>query len=86
MKSENVTLNFTKDAINEIASMAAKVNDEITNIGARRLHTILTTLLDDILFNTPDNIKKKSIKIDATMVQDKLKEIIKDTDLSKFIL
>ncbi|MFC2130792.1 ATP-dependent protease ATPase subunit HslU [Bacteroidota bacterium] len=86
MKSENVTLNFTKDAINEIASMAAKVNDDVTNIGARRLHTILTTLLDDILFNTPDNIKKKTIKIDASMVQDKLKEIIKDTDLSKFIL
>jgi len=86
LKSENVTLNFKKSAIKEIASVAAKVNDEVTNIGARRLHTILTTLLDDILFNTPDNIEESEIEIDAKMVKARLKDIVHDTDLSKFIL
>lgn len=86
MLSDGVELQFTEDAIREIASIAAKVNEQVTNIGARRLHTILTTLLDDILYNTPDNITEKSLKIDATHVQDRLKDIIKDNDLSKFIL
>ncbi len=86
LKSENITLNFKKGAIKEIAATAAKVNDEVTNIGARRLHTILTTLLDDILFNTPDNIKETEIEIDAKMVKNRLKDIVQDTDLSKFIL
>jgi ATP-dependent HslUV protease ATP-binding subunit HslU len=86
MRSEGIELEFTDDAIREIASTAAKVNEEITNIGARRLHTILTTLLEEILFNTPDNIEKKSIVIDAKMVNDKMKDIVQDTDLSKFIL
>lgn len=86
MRSEGIELEFTDDAIREIAATAAKVNEEITNIGARRLHTILTTLLEEILFNTPDNIEKKSIVIDAKMVADKMKDIVQDTDLSKFIL
>ncbi|MFH1052098.1 MAG: ATP-dependent protease ATPase subunit HslU [bacterium] len=86
MQSEDIELDFTDDSIKEIAAIAAKVNDEITNIGARRLHTILTTLLEDILFNTPDNIEKKKIKIDAKMVTERLKDIVQDTDLSKFIL
>jgi len=86
MQSEGIELQFTDDAIREIASTAAKVNEEITNIGARRLHTILTNLLDEILFNTPDNIDKKTILIDAKLVNDRLKDIVKDTDLSKFIL
>jgi ATP-dependent HslUV protease ATP-binding subunit HslU len=86
MESENIKLKFTDGAIKEIAATAAKVNDEVTNIGARRLHTILTTLLDEILYNTPDNIEADDISIDAKMVKNRLKEIIKDTDLSKFIL
>ncbi len=84
--SEGIKLEFVKSAIEEIASIAAQVNDEVTNIGARRLHTILTTLLDDILFNAPDNIENETFKIDAKIVNDKLKDIVKSSDLSKFIL
>ncbi len=86
LETEGVELEFTDDAIREIATMAAQVNDELTNIGARRLHTILTTILDDILYNTPDNIENKKIVVDADDVKKHLKDIIKDTDLSKFIL
>lgn len=86
MNSEDIKLNFEESSINEIAATAAKVNDEITNIGARRLHTILTTLLEDILYNAPDNLEKQEIKIDAQMVKDRLSEIVGNTDLSKFIL
>jgi ATP-dependent HslUV protease ATP-binding subunit HslU len=84
--SENINLSFDEGAIKEIASIAAKVNDEITNIGARRLHTIMTTLLEDILFNAPDNIEQNDILIDAAKVGENLNSIIKDSDLSKFIL
>ncbi|MGI6370830.1 MAG: ATP-dependent protease ATPase subunit HslU [Ignavibacteria bacterium] len=86
VRSENVELNFEDDAIKEIAAIAAKVNDEVTNIGARRLHTILTTLLEDILFEIPDTIKKKKITITAEKVHEALSEISSNTDLSKFIL
>ncbi len=86
MMSEDMDLDFKDDAICEIAATAAKVNDEVTNIGARRLHTILTTLLEEILFNSPDNVEDKKITIDAEMVRNRLKDIVKDTDLSKFIL
>lgn len=84
--SENVKLNFHDDAIHEIAKSAAYVNEEVTNIGARRLHTILTTLLDDILYNTPDNIEHNEIEITADMVREHLADIVKNGDLSKFIL
>ena len=86
MKTEDIVLNFDEGAIKEIASIAARVNEEITNIGARRLHTILTNLLDDILFNAPDNIDEKIIHIDAKHVKDNLDLIVKDSDLSKYIL
>jgi len=86
LETEGIELEFTDDAIKEIAAMAAQVNDELTNIGARRLHTILTTILDDILYNTPDNIDERKIVVDAEDVRKHLKDIIKDTDLSKFIL
>ena len=86
VSSENVKLSFEEDAIKEIASIAAKVNDEVTNIGARRLHTILTTLLEDILFELPDGIKEKSIVITADKVKTTLKNISENIDLSKFIL
>jgi ATP-dependent HslUV protease ATP-binding subunit HslU len=84
--SEGLTLEFADDSIKEIASIAAKVNDDVANIGARRLHTILTTLLEDLLFNAPDNIEEKSLKITAELVRQRLNEIVKDVDLSKFIL
>lgn len=84
--SEELELVFDDGSIKEIASMAAAVNDEVTNIGARRLHTILTTLLEDILFNAPDNIENKQINIDAALVETRLKDIVKSGDKSKFIL
>jgi ATP-dependent HslUV protease ATP-binding subunit HslU len=86
VKSEELELEFADDAIREIASTAAQVNSEITNIGARRLHTILTTLLEELLFNAPDNVEEKSISIDAAAVSDRLESIVKNSDLSKFVL
>lgn len=62
------------------------MNEQVENIGARRLHTILTTLLDDILFDVPDVMPKKVIKVDAKMVKEKLEKIVTDRDLSKYIL
>ncbi len=86
LETEGVKLNFSKDGIREIARIATEVNEQVENIGARRLHTILTTLLDEILFNVPDIIPSKTVKIDAKFVKDKLEKIVKDRDLSKFIL
>jgi len=85
-QSEKIELDFDEGSIKEIAAIAAKVNDEITNIGARRLHTILTTLLEDLLFDAPDNITEFHITINSDYVKSKLKDIVKDTDLSKYIL
>ncbi len=86
MDTEGINLTFDESGIKEIAAPAAKVNDEVTNIGARRLHTILTTILDEILFNAPDNLESKEIIIDAKKVNDSLGEILKNQDLSKYIL
>jgi ATP-dependent HslUV protease ATP-binding subunit HslU len=86
LETEGIQLEFDPEAIREIASIAAKVNEEITNIGARRLHTIMTTLLEDILFNAPDKIQEKKIVVSVKMVQEKLNKIIENVDLSKYIL
>jgi ATP-dependent HslUV protease ATP-binding subunit HslU len=86
LETEGVTLNFSKDGIREIARIATEVNEQVENIGARRLHTILTTLLDEILFDVPDKIPANTVKIDAKFVKGKLERIVKDRDLSKFIL
>ena len=86
LETEGVKLNFSKDGIREIARIATEVNEQVENIGARRLHTILTTLLDEILFDVPDKIPSNTVKIDAKFVKDKLEKIVKDRDLSKFIL
>jgi ATP-dependent HslUV protease ATP-binding subunit HslU len=75
-----------EDGIREIARIATEVNEAVENIGARRLHTILTTLLDEILFDVPDKIPTEKIKITAEFVKEKLDKIVKDRDLSKFIL
>lgn len=85
LKTEGIDVQFTPDAISEIAGIAAYVNEHTENIGARRLHTIMDKLLDDISFNAPE-LSGQSITIDAQSVQDKLKEIIKDEDLSRYIL
>ncbi|MBI3258368.1 MAG: ATP-dependent protease ATPase subunit HslU [Ignavibacteriae bacterium] len=86
MESEGITLEFSEDAIKKIASIAAQVNEEVENIGARRLHTILTALLDDIMFNAPDKLDEKLVIITEQTVGDKLNAIVKNVDLSKFIL
>ncbi len=84
--AENIELIFDDSAIHEIASIAARVNEQITNIGARRLHTIMTTLLEDILFNAPDNLSESSIVIDAELVRKNLNNIVDNSDLSRYIL
>jgi ATP-dependent HslUV protease ATP-binding subunit HslU len=86
LETEGVKLEFTDDGICEIANIATQVNEAVENIGARRLHTILTTLLDEILFDVPDKIPSETVKITAEFVKDKLDKIVKDRDLSKFIL
>ncbi|MCF8259881.1 MAG: ATP-dependent protease ATPase subunit HslU [Melioribacteraceae bacterium] len=86
LETEGVEIAFAKDAIKEISRIAAHVNDEVENIGARRLHTILTTLLEDILFEVPDKMPDDKIKITGKMVNDKLESIVKNRDLSKYIL
>lgn len=86
MKPEGLDLNFDESAIREIASTAALINNEVTNIGARRLHTIMTQLLEDIMFDTPDIKKSGNITINSEFVKEKLSTITKNMDLSKFIL
>ena len=86
LETENVSLHFTEEGIKEIARIAFEVNEQVENIGARRLHTILTTLLDDILFEVPDKMPKATVKVDAKLVKKKLDAIVKNRDLSKYIL
>ncbi|MBL7074954.1 ATP-dependent protease ATPase subunit HslU [candidate division KSB1 bacterium] len=85
LKSEGVELGFDKGAIEEIAATADLVNRRMENIGARRLHTVMTTLLEDILYKVPDR-KTKKIEITRERVRDTLKDIVEDEDLSRFIL
>jgi ATP-dependent HslUV protease ATP-binding subunit HslU len=86
LETEGVKLHFTEDGIREIAKIATHVNEQVENIGARRLHTILTTLLDEILFDVPDKIPSETVQITAEFVKGKLDKIVQDRDLSKFIL
>jgi ATP-dependent HslUV protease ATP-binding subunit HslU len=86
MKTEGIDITFSDEAVREIAKIAFEVNDQVENIGARRLHTIITTLLEEILFEAPDGIKDTSIEITQKVVQDKLNSIVKNRDLSRYIL
>ena len=86
LQTENVELSFRDDSIREIAKIAAEVNEQVENIGARRLHTILTTLLEDILFEEPDKQNKTKILIDKKLVNERLSKIVKNRDLSRYIL
>ena len=87
IESENVSINFTDEALEEIAEKAFAVNEEMENIGARRLQTIMSKLLNDILFDIPDTIGANSqILIDKKLVDEKLNDIIKNKDLSEYIL
>ena len=88
MKTEGLTLDFLPEAIERIAEMAYDVNEQSEDIGARRLHTMLEKLLEEISFSAPDMVKegKTEINIDAAYVDERLKEIAKNRDLSQFIL
>jgi ATP-dependent HslUV protease ATP-binding subunit HslU len=84
--SEGVTMTFTDGAVRAIAKTAAQVNEEVENIGARRLHTILTTLLEDLLFEVPDGPHGDTVEITEADVENKLAGVVKNRDLSQYIL
>lgn len=86
LAAEGVTIEFTDEAIREVASIAAQVNQAVENIGARRLHTILSSLLDELLFAVPDDIGSGEITIDRDYVNKQLDDLVKDKDLSHYIL
>ena len=85
MRTEGVRVSFTPDAVDEIADIAEKVNADAENIGARRLHTVVEKVMEDISFSAPD-IAEKTIRIDRDYVRDHLKEILVSQDLRRFIL
>ena len=85
LETEGMKLTFTDDGVAAIARFAALVNEQTENIGARRLHTILEKVLEEISFDAPE-LKKKNIKIDMAFVQKQLVDIVKNQDLSRYIL
>ena len=85
LETEGIKLSFTDDALEAIAKLAAVVNEQTENIGARRLHTIVEKLLDEISFEGPD-LKKKTVRIDGAYVEKQLADIVKNQDLSRYIL
>jgi ATP-dependent HslUV protease ATP-binding subunit HslU len=85
LETEGLKLDFTRDALDQIAHFAFRVNESTENIGARRLHTIMERLLDEISFNAPE-LTEKAVTIDAAYVQKMLADIVKDQDLSRYIL
>ena len=85
LDTEGVKLQFTEDAVQSIARFATSVNEQTENIGARRLHTILEKVLDELSFEAPD-LKKKNVKVDAAYVNKQLADIVKNQDLSRYIL
>ena len=85
METEGIQVEYTEDAVDEIAEIAEKVNEDAENIGARRLHTVMEKVMEDISFKAP-NIKKKKIPIDRKYVHKQLEDILEDEDLSRFIL
>lgn len=85
LETEGVKLKFTPGAVEEIARTAMQVNEQTENIGARRLHTIMEKILDKVSFEAP-NLKKKSVEVDVDYVREQLADVIKDQDLSRYIL
>ena len=86
LATEGVELSFSDGAILEIAKIAAKVNESVEHIGARRLHTIMTNLLEELMFNIPENFSDVAVQIDEAMVKEKLNHVVADRDLSQYIL
>jgi ATP-dependent HslUV protease ATP-binding subunit HslU len=85
METEGVELRFEEDAIREIANIASQVNQRTENIGARRLHTVMTALLEDYLYSIPDS-KIKEILVTRGLVRERLSDIVANEDLSRYIL
>ncbi len=85
LKTEGIDVTITEDAIDQIAALAFQVNESVEDIGARRLHTIMEKLFDELSFNAPD-LEEKSITVNADYVTEQLSEIVKDEDVSKYIL
>ena len=85
LRTEDVEVCITEDAIDEIAALAFQVNESVEDIRARRLHTIMERLFDDLSFNAP-GMEEREITIDADYVSNQLAEVVKDQDLSKYIL
>jgi ATP-dependent HslUV protease ATP-binding subunit HslU len=85
LETEGITLRFTPDALDAIASVAARANDALENIGARRLHTVMETLLEELSFRAPELVQK-SVTIDAAAVNERLSHVLEDQDLSRYIL
>jgi len=85
LETEGIKLTFTPDALETIAGFATRVNESTENIGARRLHTILEKLLEEVSFDGPD-LKRKNVKVDGAYVRKQLADIVKDQDLSRYIL
>lgn len=86
LETEGLNITFTDEAIREIAEFAFEVNEQTENIGARRLHTIMEKLLEKLSYSAPDNIESKEVTIDVEYVNEQLSEVVKDKDLSKYIL
>ena len=85
VEAEGARLEFGEDGIAEVARIAAHVNERMENIGARRLHTVMTTLLEDVLYELPDR-GTDAVRVDGSLVRDRLKAIVEDEDLRKYIL
>ena len=85
VEADGAKLTFTTDGIAEIARIAAQVNDRMENIGARRLHTVMTTLLEEFLYELPDR-GNGEIAVNAELVTERLKAIVEDEDLRRYIL
>ena len=85
VEAEGAALTFTEDGVAEVARTAALVNDRLENIGARRLHTVMTTLLEDVLFELPDR-GTEAVVVDGALVRERLKSVVEDEDLRKYIL
>lgn len=86
LKTEMIELTFTDEGVKELAKIAAEVNSEIENIGARRLHTILSSLLEDVMFRVPDDKSLTRLEVTKEMVQERLSGLVKNRDLSRYIL
>ena len=86
LASEGVTITFTSEGIEELADVAAELNEEVENIGARRLHTVLTNLLEDVMFDAPDHLASTTVLVTREMVRTKLRGVMENRERTKYVL